>query len=100
MGVSVLGVTVTCSATSGGATSATFTTGIPGSQSMRFWNSGSVTVFMNYGDSALTAATTSYTPIPAGAILDYDVGRATTASMITSSGSGTVYITPIKVTPN
>jgi hypothetical protein len=56
----------------------------------RVYNAGSATVFLNFGVSDVTAATTNY-PLPAGAIEVLDIGAATYAAAITSSGTATVY---------
>ena len=63
-----------------------------GGRSVRVYNAASVAVFIQFGDASVTA-TTSHMPIPAGATEAFQIGGATYAAAITSSGSGTVYFT-------
>lgn len=59
----------------------------------RLFNSGSVTVFVEFGSSTATA-TTSSMPVPAGLVEVVHTGVGSThAAAITSAGSTTIYMT-------
>lgn len=64
---------------------------------VRIWNSATVTVFIKAGTASVTAATTD-TPVPPGAVEVFTFPGTSDQSPlyiagITSSGSGTVYLT-------
>ena len=68
-----------------------------GGRQVRLYNSGTVIIFVKFGDSTVNAATTD-TPIPPGAVevLTYDrllSGANNYVAGITAAGSGTLYIT-------
>lgn len=66
-----------------------------GGISVRIYNAGPATVFIEFGTSAVTAATATSIPVPAGAIETQVVGPAIThVAAITASGTATVYFTP------
>ncbi len=60
---------------------------------VRVFNAASVTVFVKFGTSAVTAATTDL-PIPPGGVEIFAAGAATYIAGITASGTGTLYATP------
>jgi hypothetical protein len=65
-----------------------------GGASVRLYNSGSVTVFVQFGNSSV-AATTSHMPIPAGAAESFQIGPGVThVAGITASSTATLYATP------
>lgn len=65
----------------------------PSNSSVRVYNGTAVTVFVQFGNSAV-AATTAKMPIPAGAVEVFQIGDATTyIAGITASGTGTLYAT-------
>ncbi len=64
-----------------------------GDKTVRVYNSGTETVFINFGDSAVTAATASGLPVPGGVVEAFAAGDVTHAAGITSTGSSTVYFT-------
>lgn len=64
----------------------------PGALTVRIHNAGAVTVFVQFGDSAVEA-TTSHMPLPANVVEVFSVGAATHIAGITASGSATVYLT-------
>jgi hypothetical protein len=67
---------------------------IPIFHSVRIYNSGSVTVFVSFGDTnSITALTTTGMPIPAGNTEVFGISEGYIAA-ISASGSGTIYITP------
>lgn len=75
------------------ATTSSARVAIPaGGQSVRVHNAASVAVFIQFGDSSVTA-TTSHMPIPAGGVETFNEGGATHVAAITASGSGTIYFT-------
>jgi len=55
-------------------------------------NAGTTLVFFKFGDSTVTA-TTSDTPLPAGAYAIFHANDHTHVACITSTGSATVYAT-------
>jgi len=60
---------------------------------VRIHNAASVVVFIKFGDSTVTAATTNM-PIPAGGTEVFQIGPSVThIAAITASGSGTLYAT-------
>ena len=62
---------------------------------VRLYNAGGSTVFVNFGDSSVTAAVASGFPVPAGAIETFAVDSAQTyVAAITSAGTATLYATP------
>lgn len=65
-----------------------------GGKSVEIQNTGSVTVFVNLGDSSVSAATTDY-PVLAGMckVITRDPNAHTNIAGITASGSATVYFT-------
>jgi len=75
----------------------------PALGTVKLYNSGTVDVFVNFGDSSVTAATTTSMPLKGGNTEVFGVGDSmrdpsvTTApthvAMITASGSATVYAT-------
>jgi hypothetical protein len=68
-------------------------TGLTGGMTVRIYNATSVTVFIKFGDSTVTAATTD-TPIAPGAVEMFAADGATYVAGITASGTGTLYATP------
>ena len=65
-----------------------------GVREVAVWNSGSVTVFLNPGSSAVTAVATTGMPVPAGGSGRLNVEGHSHIAGITAAGSATVYITP------
>lgn len=63
---------------------------------VRVYNAGSATVFIEFGDSTVTAATTSGMPIPAGAVevLSISGDAAPYVAVISTGVTGTIYFTP------
>lgn len=62
---------------------------------IRLYNAGGSTVFVNCGDSSVTAATTTGMPLPAGAIEVIRVDNSQTyVAAITAAGTATLYCTP------
>ena len=60
---------------------------------VRVYNGTSVVVFIQFGDSTVTA-TTANMPIPAGGVEVFAIGSAITyIAGITASGTGTLYAT-------
>lgn len=65
-----------------------------GSRSIRVYNALSEDVFIAFGDSSITTATTTGVPIPAGGVEVFEVSpKATHLAARTASGSGSVYAT-------
>ena len=65
----------------------------PMPSSVRVFNATSVTVFIQFGISTVTA-TTANMPIPAGGVEIFEIGPAVTyIAGITASGTGTLYAT-------
>jgi hypothetical protein len=71
----------------------TTVTSPPGNMSVRVYNATSVVVFVKFGTSAVTAATTDM-PIPPGGVEIFAVSAATYIAGITAAGTGTLYATP------
>jgi acetyl-CoA acetyltransferase len=74
-----------------------------GARHLRIYNSGTVTVFIEFGGSGMTAAVASAMPIPAGEVEIVSLVPFENPSNldgplfvagITSSGSATLYFTP------
>ena len=89
------GTATTALSTSNSTASAALTlpTG-PSQFSVRVFNAMTVTGFIQFGGSTVTAATTNM-PIPAGGVEVFQIGPGVThAAAITASGSGTIYFTP------
>lgn len=63
-----------------------------GGQNVLLQNTGSVTAFIKFGNSTVTAATTDF-PLQAGWAFTFSRGTNTNLAAITSSGSTTLYIT-------
>jgi hypothetical protein len=64
-------------------------------RSIRLHNSSEVTMFIAFGDSAVSATVAAGMPIPAGGVEVFDVpGGPTHVAAITASGTGTLYVTP------
>ena len=62
--------------------------------SVRVHNAGSVTAFVRFGNSAITAVLTTAIPIPAGAVEAFELGAGCThMAAITASSTATVYVT-------
>jgi hypothetical protein len=88
-----LGATVNIAANTSTGNVALTTMNDLGGKDVRVYNAGAATVFVNFGISTVTAATTDM-PVPAGAIEVITVGPAVThAAAITSAGTATVYFT-------
>lgn len=64
-----------------------------GNMTVRVFNATSSIVFIKFGTSAVTAATTDL-PIPPGGVEVFAVGANTYIAGITSGGTGTLYATP------
>lgn len=65
-----------------------------GGSTVRIYNAGAATVFINFGISTVEAATATSIPVPAGAIEVYSVGPSVThVAGITASGTATLYAT-------
>lgn len=64
-----------------------------GGGNVRLYNSGTVTVFVAFGGSAVAATTTASMPLPAGAVEVFAVGEVLYLAGITASGTATVYAT-------
>lgn len=60
---------------------------------VRVVNAGSVTVFLEFGGSAVAATTTTGMPVVAGAT-EIFYGRRQYVAAITASGSAVIYFTP------
>lgn len=66
----------------------------PNNPTVQVFNAATVTVFVQFGDSTVTS-TTAKMPIPAGAVMVFQIGPSTThIAGITTSGTGTLYATP------
>ena len=65
-----------------------------GARTSIVYNAGSGDVFIEFGDSTVTASTTADMPIPAGIPIAFDRGGASHVAAIYGSGAGTVYFTP------
>jgi hypothetical protein len=62
---------------------------------VRLYNAGAVTVFVEFGTSAVTAAVATGFPLPPGAIEVFRVDRSQVqVAAITASGTATLYATP------
>lgn len=86
------GSTVNLSVTTSSASVAL--TGSGTGANVRVYNAGSDTIFLAFGTSGVTAATTTGIPIPSGAIEMYTLPPTFThAAAITASGSATAYFT-------
>lgn len=59
----------------------------------RLYNGGTVTVFIEIGDSSVVASTATGMPLPAGAVEIIGIGETNIAA-VTASGSSVLYITP------
>lgn len=59
---------------------------------IRIYNAGTATVFVKFGGSSVTAATTDM-PIPAGVVETFRTGTLTHVAAITASGTATLYVT-------
>lgn len=89
------GATVNIAATGSTGSVALGTPSGQGGMAVRVHNAGAATVFIAFGTSAVTAATASGIPIPAGAVETFSAGPSVThAAAITASGTATVYFTP------
>ena len=64
-----------------------------GALTVRIHNGGSVTAFIQFGNSAAVEATTSHMPIPPNGVEVFSVGDATHVAAVTASGTTTVYLT-------
>ena len=64
-----------------------------GGLTCRVHNATAVRVYIQFGDSTVTA-TTAKMPIPAGATEVFSIGGCTHIAAITDSGTGTLYATP------
>ena len=68
---------------------------LPGWKTVRVTNTGSVTAYLRFGSSTVTAATATGLDLPAGAVETFRVPvGATHLAGITASGSTTVGVTP------
>lgn len=66
-----------------------------GTHIIRVYNAGSVAVFIEFGNSTVTASTTADTPIAPGSVESFHVfPYETHVAAITASGSATVYFSP------
>ncbi len=69
-------------------------TTVKSSSSVRVYNAGAATAFVQFGDSTVAAATATSIPIPSGAIEVFGIGEAIThVAGITASGTATLYCT-------
>lgn len=75
-----------------GSTNSSFVT-LLSQRQIRFYNAGSVPVFVRWGVGAQTAVAATDMPIAPGAIEVFSKGDADTLAGITASGTATVYIT-------
>ena len=65
------------------------------SQTIRVFNDASVTTFVAFGSSTVTASTASALPVAAGVTEVFRPnGNATYVSAMVSSGAGVIYFTP------
>lgn len=66
-----------------------------GTHVVRVYNTGSVPVFIEFGNSTVTASTTADAPIAPGSVEPFHVyPYETHVAAITASGSATVYFSP------
>ena len=87
--IATTAVSVSASTASGALTMPT----TPANPTVRVYNSTAVVVFIKFGTSTVTAATTD-TPIPAGGVEAFSINpNVTHIAGITASGTGTLYAT-------
>lgn len=60
---------------------------------VRAYNAGAATVFMEFGGPTVSAISTTAMPLASGAVGFFNVGQASTVATITSAGTATVYFT-------
>jgi hypothetical protein len=88
-----IGTASASATTSSAATALTLPSQVPKRTQVRVYNAGSVTAFILFGTSGVTA-TTGNMPVPAGAVEVLSVPEGTThVATITASGTATVYFT-------
>lgn len=69
--------------------------GTNGTHVVRIYNAGSVAVFIEFGNSTVTASTTADMPIAPGSVESFHVfPYETHVAGITASGTATIYATP------
>lgn len=76
----------------GAASSARVSLGAASKFQVRLYNSGSVTAFIEFGDSTVAAAVATGFPLPAGQVEVFTIPQSTThMAAITSTGTAVVY---------
>ncbi len=64
---------------------------------VRIYNDGTATVWIDFGDSTITASTTASMPFPAGAVEDVtppNCGTTLYVAAIAAGATGKIYFTP------
>lgn len=71
------------------------TPGVTSEPVIRLYNAGTVAIFVEFGGSSVTAATTTGIPIAPGSVEAFRVDNSQTyVAGITASGTATLYATP------
>lgn len=61
---------------------------------VRVYNASAQTVFIEFGNSAVTATVAASIPVPAGAVEVFEKGEATHVATIVAATTGVLYFTP------